>query len=421
MFKKMRNKLLLINMAAICAVMLIAFTSVLAITYGNVKKEIKGQLDITKMDNMPDSIIRPDDDKGNLDVDGKDEKNDHFAPKSISFRIVLDENDNIVEIYSPHFSDLDEDTANSLLTKADTKADYSIFKYEGNYYSFIHYGMNNSSLHGVVFVDVTNNMNVLLNFVYAFLFVAVIALVLIYFLSRYFADKAISPIVESFDKQRRFVSDASHELKTPLTIINANIDLVLSSPDDTINNQKKWLQFIKEEGIRMSKLTNDLLYLSRADNDDKLLYSNIDLSKILENCLLSIDALLYEKDLILNQVVAQGIHVYGNTDQLKQVILVLLDNAIKYNNEHGHIDVSLQKIGKDVTLTVCNSGKMISDDEIKKIFDRFYRTDDSRNRNTGGFGLGLAIAKTIVDQHNGKIEVCSNDGLTEIRIKLAAI
>jgi signal transduction histidine kinase len=212
------------------------------------------------------------------------------------------------------------------------------------------------------------------------------------------------PVQEAFEKQKQFVADASHELKTPLAVINTNVDVLLSNGEDTINNQSKWLNYIKSESERMTKLTNDLLYLTQMDySDNKLIFTKLNLSESVESIILAMEAVIYEHNLSLNYDVEPELIAYGNDEQIRQVVMILLDNAIKYTNQKGSISVTLKRQNSDIMLSVSNTGEGIHQEHLKKIFDRFYRTDKSRSRRLGGYGLGLSIAKAIIDQHKGKI------------------
>jgi len=232
--------------------------------------------------------------------------------------------------------------------------------------------------------------------------------IIIFLISRFFANRSIQPIKEAFDKQKQFIADASHELKTPLTVINTNVDVLLSNKDDLIHNQSKWLYYIKSEAERMNKLTSDLLYLAQVDYSDvKMIFSDFNLSEAVEHIILTMEGVVFENNIALHYDIEPNLIVSGNIEQLKQVILIFLDNAIKYTDKKGKINLVLNKAHNKINLSVTNTGKGIPEEHISKIFNRFYRTDKSRARDSGGYGLGLSIAKAIVEQHNGKISVKS--------------
>lgn len=161
-------------------------------------------------------------------------------------------------------------------------------------------------------------------------------LVALFFVSRYFANRSIQPVREAFDKQKQFIADASHELKTPLSIINTNADVLLAAGEETIRSQEKWLHYIKSETERMTRLSNDLLYLTEMeDSRDHPLFAKFDLSEAVETIILTMEAVIFEKELILDYDIEPAITVYGNREQIKQVVMILLDSAINIRTPRG--------------------------------------------------------------------------------------
>lgn len=267
--------------------------------------------------------------------------------------------------------------------------------------------------YSVVYLDVSAQLKILTNLIYTFSAVALIMLVVIYLTSRYFANRSIAPVKEAFDKQKRFIADASHELKTPLAVINTNADVLLANSEDTIEEQAKWLHHIKSETERMKTLTNDLLYLTQMDDArEQMIHVPFNLSEAVESIILTMEAVIFEKEIDLAYEIEPGQTLTGNSEQIKQVVMILLDNAIKYTHSKGTIELSLKKQHNHLLLKVSNTGEGIAPEHLGKIFDRFYRADTSRSRKHGGYGLGLAIAKSIVEQHKGKIYVKSVPGET---------
>ena len=224
----------------------------------------------------------------------------------------------------------------------------------------------------------------------------------------------IKPVIETFNKQKQFITDASHELKTPVAVIMANAEALENEPEET-----KWLENIKSESERMNELISNLLDLAKLENGaQKEEYNTEDLSKIIEREVLTFESLIYENKIKLTYNIEENIKLNCNKMQMKQLIAILLDNAIKHSEKEGEIKVTLQKEKNEINLKVTNKGKEIPKEMQEKIFERFYRADESRNRNTNRYGLGLAIAKSIVTNHNGKIEVQSINGYTTFTIKL---
>lgn len=227
----------------------------------------------------------------------------------------------------------------------------------------------------------------------AFLLLSVAA----FFLSR----QVVRPLKTAFEKQKQFVSDASHELKTPVTVISANADVL----SDEIG-ENKWLTYIKSQTERMNILVNDLLNLTRLENNTAdFIRQDFDLSKAVVNTALPFECQAFETNKKFIVDVDDNIRINGSEKHIKQMTAIFIDNALKYSDDGGTVRVILKKAGDKKILTVYNTGKGIRESEKDKIFERFYRSDESRNRSTGGYGLGLSIAKSIIDRHKFKISV----------------
>ena len=226
---------------------------------------------------------------------------------------------------------------------------------------------------------------------------------------------AIKPALEALDNQKQFVADASHELKTPIAVIMANSEALENEP-----NEKKWLNNIKSEAERMNDLISDLLDMARLENsNNKEIYQTENLSKLVEMSILTFESLIYEKNIKLDYVIDENISLNCNGSQIKQLVAILIDNAINHSDlKNGEIDIILKKEKINIILEVKNKGKEIPKEEREKIFERFYRADESRNRNSNRYGLGLAIAKNIVLNHNGKISVDYLSGYTVFKVVL---
>lgn len=228
-----------------------------------------------------------------------------------------------------------------------------------------------------------------------------------FFLSRWL----VRPVERSWRRQQQFVADASHELKTPLTVLLADADILLSHPSDTVESQRKWVEHIQAEGLRMKGLVQDLLFLARGDADAgrERPRETAALSDLCWSCLLSFEPVAFEQGLMLDSEVAPNVAVTGVEEELRRLIVILLDNACKYCERGGTVTVTLTGDERAV-LTVHNTGEPIPAEAQPHLFERFYRADSSRARSQGGYGLGLAIAAAIAEGHRGKIAVHSAEG-----------
>lgn len=219
---------------------------------------------------------------------------------------------------------------------------------------------------------------------------------------------ALKPVELAWTQQKQFIADASHELKTPLTIILADSDILLSS-STLLNEQQKWAVSIKSEAMRMKKLVEQLLFLAKHDTDKiHIPMDTIDLSEIIWNCVLPYESIAYEHQIQLESDIIDNLFILGNQDQIKQLILIFLDNAVKYTPSHHSICISLHKQEHHAILTIKNTGSFIEKNDIPHIFERFYRCDRSRVYQ-GGHGLGLSIAAQIAKIHNINISVTSSE------------
>ena len=266
----------------------------------------------------------------------------------------------------------------------------------------------------VTFMDNTVvNESAMTLFRYTLIFGAV-ALALFFFLSVFLARKIVNPLEESYQKQRQFISDAGHELKTPVSVVSANAELLARELGDN-----QWLQNIQYENERMGMLVAQLLDLARTENVTPQM-EQIDFSRLVAGEALPFESVAFEKGLLLNCNVESGIAVVGNSIQLKQLTSILLDNAIRHSKDQGEIRLNLEKDHGMVELSVMNRGEAIPPQQQEQLFERFYRMDSVRNGEDRHYGLGLAIAKAIVNAHRGHIGVHCRDGLVEFRVELSA-
>ena len=259
---------------------------------------------------------------------------------------------------------------------------------------------------------------------YALVFLGVLALVIATVIGHFMAGRAIIPMKEAYDKQKQFAADASHELRTPLAVVMASADLLLADP--TIQNPflKEILSDLKDEVKKMSKLVGDLLMVARSDNNAlKIKMQKIDLGKLLEQNIRMMTPLAEKKEISLIGENFKKLIMIGDEQKIKQLILILVDNAIKYTLSGGKVIVRLENSESNRAIfSVQDSGIGIAPEDKEKIFERFYRVDKARSREMGGNGLGLAIAMEILKIHDGKIFVDSELGVgtkftVELKIK----
>jgi signal transduction histidine kinase len=237
-----------------------------------------------------------------------------------------------------------------------------------------------------------------------------LAIVMVYIGSRLLSKAAIRPIQEAWQKQLDFTADASHELRTPIAVIQTNLDLVMDGPEETVESQMKWLKNIEAENRRMARLVEDLLTLSRADTGQQsLAMEPFMLDETVLETLSLFEPLANEKCIALEVNIQEKTAFRGDRERMKQLIVILADNAFRYTDS-GKVTASLSQSERGITLTVSDTGYGMEAEHLSKIFDRFYRAIHTRKLNQDGSGLGLSIARWITREHGGTIQAASTPG-----------
>lgn len=270
----------------------------------------------------------------------------------------------------------------------------------------------------IYFLDYSVEQSMTYRLFYLCLFVGVIGMIILFAAVFFLSGWMVKPVKTAFLQQKQFIADASHELKTPLTIINANAE-VLSGTLGT----NRWLSHILEQTQRMNALIRDLLDLAKMDSlEDSQktpAFAEFDLSCAVSSVSLSFESLAFESRKRFQMQIADNLSYCGSEQAIRQLVTILLDNAFKYSDEHGTITISLTARNKGAALTVRNTGSGIAPEDQKHIFERFYRSDSSRSRESGGYGLGLSIAASIARSHKAKISVQSDgESYTQISVVL---
>ena len=271
----------------------------------------------------------------------------------------------------------------------------------------------------IVYLDMSMETNTVNNLLRNIMFVSLGSFVGIFLLSMVLAFWMTKPVERAWNQQRRFVADASHELKTPLTIILSNADMLLTHGIDEEIQSHKRLENIRAESLRMKGLVEDMLYLARSDSGNiQKQKEQICFSDVVMDSVLMFEPVAFEKQKELQYQLENGLYVLASENGLKQLVGILLDNAMKYSGEEGHIWVKLEQYnGKNLRLMVANTGDSMTAEQCRKIFERFYRTDPAR-QNNGGYGLGLSIAHSIVKELEGKIWCESQNGINSFYVQL---
>ena len=231
----------------------------------------------------------------------------------------------------------------------------------------------------------------------------------LYLINRFIIGLSLKPVERAWEQQQNFIGDASHELKTPLTVILTNGNILMAHQDETIREQRKWIESTNEEAAHMKDLVEKLLILAKTDNmRQNRLFNRVDFSDLAMRLALQFEPVAYEKGVEIRTDIDYGISVYGDQTALNQIVHILLDNAVKYAGIGGQVDLSLKRKQNSVYLSTRNTGAPIPPEDLPHIFERFYRSDKARTSGSG-YGLGLAICKNLAELHNAAVTVTSDE------------
>ena len=279
------------------------------------------------------------------------------------------------------------------------------------YFNNYSYNYNNDT---IVIINTTNINHRLIVTLTKSIIILIIFEIIIYFVSKALTIRITKTAKEAFDKQKDFIADASHELKTPLAVIMASSDELKSD-----KKNEKYIENIKYESERMNNLIKSLLDLSKLEKGISINnYKEENISKIIEKVALTFEAIAYENNVEIKTNIEENITYKCSKEEIERLISIILDNAIKHSYKDTTIKLNLNKDKNNINIEIINKGDPIKSGDEEKIFERFYRADKSRNRDSNRYGLGLAIAKNIVTNHNGTIRAYSKDNLTTFKIVL---
>ena len=252
----------------------------------------------------------------------------------------------------------------------------------------------------IVFLDCTREMGSVKNVLLTSAGVSMAGLFLVFVLIYIFSGIVMKPVYESYEKQKRFITDAGHEIKTPLTTIGADLDVL-----EIEIGENEWLEDMRRQTNRLAILTNELIYLARMEEGGtKIPLIDLPLSDLVEETAQSFQALAIMENKSFRVQIQEMVVIRGEEQSLRKLVSILLDNAVKYSNENGSILLTLEKNGKTARLTVENTVQGMEAETVGHLFERFYREDASRNSGKGGYGIGLSIAEAIVKAHRGEIK-----------------
>lgn len=400
MISRLKRKFIMITMSSLCLVMMLLVGTINVINYNQINQTAEETLRILSENQgrfpdfnhgiAPPKIKRP-----------GFEMNEETKFQTRYFLVELDKEGAVRAIDTSHISAV---TSNDALEYTDKVISSGKTGGYTGYYKFRTFPTTEGSM--LIFLDCRKELQMVFYFLLTSGAVALGTLLFVFILVSVFSMRAINPIIISMEKQKQFITDAGHEIKTPLAIISANADVL-----ELTNGESEWITSIRNQTSRLDKLVKNLLTLSRMEEENiKISYHEFDMSQCVERISHSFLAVSESQNKKLDIEVQANLTFNGDEGCIEQLVSTLLDNAMKYSNRQGFIKVSLSAYKKGMKLEVCNSVEQIDVKNLERLFDRFYRADESRSRETGGYGIGLSIAKSIVEAHHGKISANSEDG-----------
>lgn len=410
MFKKSRQKIVAVIMVTLIALLggtlCVIYVSSYAKVYQKNQNMLAHHIELSSRHDFPDLIDFP----KNVPNPNKNEPpfDDAVFRLSTFYLVVLDNDNNVLKTNNISTIYTDDELENIAIQVVDKKNNGTygnlVYRYEQKDGYFLVAFMDNTIMHE----------SITTLFRYTLLF-GIVATILIFFLARHAAKRIVQPLEESYRKQKQFISDAGHELKTPVSVVSANTEML-----ERQIGKNQWLSNIQHENARMGELVTLLLELARTEQITPEM-SEVDFSRIVMGEVLPFETVAFENGLTLQSRISEQIMLEGNAQQLSQLVSILLDNAIYHSKADYVVQTILQKERDTIQLSVINEGTPIEEEQKNLLFERFYRGDEARTDDGNRYGLGLAIAKAIVAAHKGKIDVKCHNGLVEFCVTLPSM
>jgi signal transduction histidine kinase len=441
--KKLRNKLLLFNMASLAVVIVASFAAMFFLQYSHMRSEDQNRLSSIPTDVITNALLAERTDgtgTGAAAAGGSSGKIKPFIDNAgpdlpidySNFFVINADRDGSLSVFSRIELDEKDYIAAAEEAAKGNGSHTGDIRLAGSHWLYS-YNAGDAEATGVasgigdllsgnermVFLNIDATDRAMARLMISMFVTGACVLAGLFLISLVFSRRALRPAEESLVRQRQFVADASHELKTPLAIIDANAEAALG--ERITPGARTWIERIGEESGRMRGLIDDLLLLARSDDPSGMTMEKlpVDLSAEAKREIGRVEAVLFERGIGLEfKAPAGGVIVNADPARVRQILLILLDNALKYTDEGGRVAVETSRDKRRAYLSVSNTGDGIPAADIPHIFDRFYRADTARNSEGGGYGLGLSIARAIAERAGGGIAVRSQDGLTTFTVDL---
>ena len=407
MIKKLQRKFILLSMSAFLLVLTVIITGINIVNYNAVVQEADILLSIM-VENKGSFPMEPDK-FGTMLPPGMSPE---IPYESRYFSVIANtETKQILFVETSQIISVNQQAAVDYAQRALNKNNAT-----GFVESFRYQIQNENNMVRITFLDCGRKLDAFYSFLIASIAISLFGYLVVFALIAFFSNRIIRPISESYEKQKRFITDASHEIKTPLTIISADTDVL-----EMEIGENEWLGDIKKQITQLTALTNDLVFLSRMEESENTLpMIDFPFSEVITETVFSFQALAQKQEKELRAYIPPMLTLRGDEKSIRQLISILLENAIKYSPIKEQIFISVDETNNHINISVTNTTHQnIEKEQLKLLFDRFYRIDASRNSKTGGHGVGLSVAKAIVEAHHGKISATApKENTLQIIIKL---
>lgn len=397
MIKRLRKNIILVNMLLVGTVILLIFTAVCINSYSSSKIGLERSLNMIAERNLGD-YKRPPEKFG-------EKRRDNQPSKLNSFITVSVDNEGNILSRQENNATIDEEILNQSVNAAISN-DKQVGEIGEYNLTYVKNKQPDKTI--IVFADNSSVYLSLRNTILVCMGLFLTSMAVIFLISLALTGIAVNPVKDAWNKQKQFVADASHELKTPLTVILANNNIVMSHKESMVKDEIKWLQSTEEEAQHMKNLIDQMLFLAKSDaENNKTEMTDVNISEVIEAASLNFEPIAFEKGILLDCEIEPDIIANSNATILNQLSHILIDNAVKYSASNEIVKIKLLKNNDKMIFSVNNKGNIISKNELTHIFDRFYRSEKSRT--TKGYGLGLSIAQNITASIGGKISVESSE------------
>ena len=407
MIRKLRHKFIAISVLSVFLVLVVIMSAINILNYSRVVRDSDAVLAVLaenggQFPKREGSMKHNERNRDWFFEELSPELSPELAYESRYFTVRLSSEGNVTSVDTGRITAVDTDTAKEYAVKL-----WKSGRKSGFVSSYRYLRSDEECDTVIIFLDCRSRVSSFRSFLIYSVVVSLAGMVAVAVLVLLLSKMVMKPVQESYEKQKSFITDAGHEIKTPLTIIDADATIL----EMECGEDNEWIQDIRAQTKRLTALTKDLIYLSRME-EEKPQVQNIDfpLSDVITEAAQPFRSLAKVQEKTFTVDVEPMLNLCGDEKAITQLVSILLDNALKYSDEHGTISLKAHARGKNICIEVFNTAESVDTSELGRLFDRFYRADKSRNSETGGYGIGLSIAKAVVEAHKGRISASSADG-----------